>query len=86
MMKVPVVSTHLAFAHDGALLALGTSIPGIVRHAAGYVDRILKGAKPEDLPVERPTAFSLVVNLKVAQALGLTIPHSLLARADEVIE
>jgi putative tryptophan/tyrosine transport system substrate-binding protein len=84
--KVPVVSTHFAFARDGALLALGTNIPEIARRAAGYVDRILKGAKPQDLPVERPTEVSLGVNLKVAQALGLTMPPSLLARADEVIE
>ncbi len=85
-MKVPVVSTHFDFAKDGALLALGTNIPEIARRAAGYVDRILKGAKPEDLPVERPTEVRLGVNLKVAQALGLTVPASLLARADEVIE
>jgi putative ABC transport system substrate-binding protein len=86
MKKVPVVSTHFAFARDGALLALGTNIPEIARRAAGYVDRILKGAKPEDLPVERPTEVSLGVNLKAAQAFGLTMPPLLLARADEVIE
>lgn len=86
MKGVPVVSTHFAFARDGALLALGTNIPEIARRAAGYVDRILKGSKPEDLPVERPTEVSIGVNLKAAQALGLTMPPFLLARADEVIE
>jgi putative ABC transport system substrate-binding protein len=86
LKKVPVVSTHFAFARDGALLALGTNIPEIARRAAGYVDRILRGARPGDLPVERPTEVSLALNFKAAQVLGLTMPTSLLARADEVIE
>ena len=85
-MKVPVVSTHLAFAPDGGLLALGTDIPALARRGADYVDRILKGAKPADLPVERPSVVKLVVNVKAARALGLALPPALLARADEVIE
>ena len=74
------------FAMEGGLLSYSANLPELYRRAATYVDKILKGAKPADLPVEQPTKFDLVINLKTAKTLGLTIPQSLLLRADEVIQ
>jgi putative tryptophan/tyrosine transport system substrate-binding protein len=84
--RLPTVSLHREQAQTGMLITYGPSMQEAFRRAAYFVDKILKGAKPADLPVEQPTKFELVINLKTAKALGLTIPQSLLLRADEVIQ
>jgi putative ABC transport system substrate-binding protein len=84
--RLPTVVGSREYVEAGGVVGLGTDYPDLFRRAATFVDKILKGAKPADLPVEQPTKFELVINLKTAKALGLTIPPSLLLRADHVIE
>jgi putative ABC transport system substrate-binding protein len=84
--NVPAIYWQAVFARDGGLLSYGVDQVDNFRRAASYVDRILRGAKPSELPVQMPTKFEMVVNLKTAKALGITVPSSILARADEVIE
>ena len=84
--NVPAVYTYAYYARDGGLLSYGPDVIDSYRRAASYVDRILRGVKPADLPVQLPTKFEMIVNLKTAKALGLTVPQSILLRADEVIE
>jgi putative ABC transport system substrate-binding protein len=84
--RLPAIMASRAFAESGGLMSYGTTTSDLFRRAAGQVDRILKGAKPADLPVEQPTKFELVINLKTAKAFGLIIPQSILVRADQVIQ
>jgi putative tryptophan/tyrosine transport system substrate-binding protein len=83
--RLPTMHNIRPYVEAGGLMAYGPSTPDLFRRAAVYIDKILKGAKPADLPVEQPTKFDLVINLKTAQALGLTIPPAVLFQADEVI-
>lgn len=83
--QLPVIYGDKRFVEEGGLMSFGTNFGDLYRRAAGYVDKILKGAKPGDLPIEQPTKFELVINLKAAKVLGVTIPQSVLLQADEVI-
>jgi putative tryptophan/tyrosine transport system substrate-binding protein len=84
--RLPTISNIRAYAQAGGLMSYGPNFPHLFRRAAEMVDKIMQGAKPADIPVEQPTKFDLVINLKAAKALGITVPPTLLARADEVIE
>ncbi len=84
--RLPTATWHPSYARAGLMMFYGTNVAEQFRRAGVYIDKILKGTKPADLPVEQATKFELVINLKTAKALGLTIPTSLLARADQVIE
>jgi putative ABC transport system substrate-binding protein len=84
--RLPSIALFRRFTESGGLMSYGPDLNALFEQAAHYVDRILKGAKPGDLPIERPARFELVINMKTARALGLTIPPSLLLRADQIIE
>jgi putative ABC transport system substrate-binding protein len=84
--RLPTIYPYREYVDAGGLISYGANFPDMFRRAADLVDKILRGAKPGDIPVEQPTKFDLVINLTTAKALGLTIPESLLLRADEVVE
>jgi putative ABC transport system substrate-binding protein len=84
--RLPAVYPYSFMVTNGGLMSYGINVPNLYKAAASHVDRVLKGAKPADLPVQLPTKYELAINLKTAKALGLTMPSSLLTRADEVIE
>jgi putative ABC transport system substrate-binding protein len=86
MHRLPLMAGHRVYMEAGAVMSYGPDQPGIFRHAAVYVDKILKGKKPADLPVEQPTKLELVVNLNTAKKLGITFPQSIMVQAEEVIE
>jgi len=84
--RLPVMYERRDFVDEGGLISYGANFPDLLRRGAAFVDKILRGGQPADLPVEQPTRFELVVNLKTAKALGFTIPQSILVRADDVIQ
>jgi putative ABC transport system substrate-binding protein len=86
MHRLPSIYTFRDFVDAGGLVSYGVSLPDLYRRAAAYVDKILKGARPDELPVEAPTKFETIINLKTAKALGLALPNTLLSNADEVIQ
>jgi putative ABC transport system substrate-binding protein len=83
---LPAVYPYRFYVEGGGLISYGPDLPGLFQQAAGYVDRILKGDKPADLPVQAPTKYELVINMRAAKAMGLDVPPAVLVRADEVIE
>ena len=84
--RLPAIYSNAEFVEDGGLMIYGVNYPDLFRRAATYVDKILKGRKPADLPVEQPIKFEFIINLKAAKQIGLTIPPNVLARADRVIK